>query len=1220
MKINYGITCFSLKSRWTRTFMRMKLLVMLMLVSVFQLSANVSGQNAEVSMTLQDVSLVEFFSEVKNQTEYDFLYNHDLVMAKERVSVEVNQHNLKELFDEVLHARGLDYEVDDHVIIISERVLPEQEMNQQQDKRQIKGTVVDDTKLPLPGVSVVVKGTTNGVSTDFDGNYSLEIPATGNVVLVYTFIGMEPQEITVTNQTTIDVVLTGSAEQLAEVVVTTGYQKIDRKLFTGSATALKAEDAKVAGVADVGRMLEGKVAGVSVQNVSGTFGAAPKIRVRGASSIYGDTKPLWVVDGVVLEDVVDISPDQLSSGDPSTLISSSVAGLNADDIENFQILKDASATALYGARAMNGVIVITTKKGRTGKSSIRVTSEFTMKMKPSYGDYDIMNSQDQMEMFREMERKGLLDHAGMMRSKDGGVYYKMYDLINSYENGSFGLANTPEARDNFLRRYERTNTDWFDVLFKNSLQQNHSVSFSGGSETSKFYVSTSWLNDEGWTIADKVDRYTVNMRGDFDVTDKLTVGLQTKGSIRQQKTPGTFNRTNDVVNGNYSREFDINPFSYALNTSRTIAPYDENGNLEYVRMNYAPFNILNEYKNNYINLDVLDLSIQSNIDYKFNKYLNYNFTGSLRYVKSSNEHIVKEGSNVVAAYNAGIDDPGISASNKYLWRDISQPNANPIGVLPYGGFYNKENNTMQNFYFRNMLNYNRIFDEIHSVNVMLGQELKYVDRQYDYFNGYGYQYNKGGVVFTDPNIIKSTNESGFSYFGMEQFRDRFVAAFANAAYSYKGKYTMNGTVRVDGSNRLGQSKSSRYLPTWNLSGKWNAKEEAFLYDVEWLSNLSFRGTYGLTASMGPANNASIVYRNTITTSPYESEKQNAMYSESLENSELTWEKQYETNIGFDMALFNRISISVDAYQRKGFDLIAYVKTSGIGGEGWKFANYADMTSKGIELSLGTKNIATDDFSWSSNLTFAYNKNEITKLKNQPIIYDLVKAEGGALEGGPVRGLYSIPFAGLSERGMPQFYDEDGNITSTVYFQDNAISHLKYEGSIDPKITGGFSNAFTYKNWKLNVFCTYQFGNKIRLYPSFHASYSDMDAITKDMKNRWFVPGDENITNIPVIPSKRILDEYGYELESTYNAYNYSDQRVAKGDFIRLKEVSLEYKVPNKFIEKLGLTNASVKAQGTNLFLLYSDSALNGQDPEFFGTGGVALPVPKQYTFSLKLGF
>lgn len=1215
MKKKFFQNTFTFFIRWMRMLRTMRNVIVLLILIGFQANASIFSQS-RINVELKNSSIENLIRIIEEQTDLGFLYDAAELREVKSITVVAKDETVENVLNKALENTGLGFEVEHKTILI--KALPAQNLGQQEQKT-ISGVVTDDGNLPLPGVSVVVKGTTNGVSTDFDGKYSMQIP-TGKVTLVFSFIGMQPKEVVVTNQTELDVVMAASTEQLAEVVVTTGYQKIDRKLFTGSATVLKAEEAKVAGVADVGRMLEGKVAGVSVQNVSGTFGAAPKIRVRGASSIYGDTKPLWVVDGVVLEDVVDVSPDQLSSGDAATLISSSVAGLNADDIESFQILKDASATALYGARAMNGVIVITTKKGHAGKNSIRVTSEFTMKMKPSYSNYDIMNSQDQMEMFMELEEKDWLAHADLMRSKNGGVFYKMYSLINTYEDGKYGLENTPEARANFLKRYERTNTDWFDILFRNSLQQNHSVSFSGGSEASRFYVSTSWLNDEGWTIADKVDRYTVNMRGDFDVTKKFSVGLQTKGSIRQQKTPGTFNRTNDVVNGDYSREFDINPFSYALNTSRTITPYDENGNMEYVRMNYAPFNILEEYKNNYIDLDVLDLSIQGDLSYKFNKHLDYKFTGSMRYVKSSNEHKVKEGSNVVAAYNAGVDDPVISKDNRYLWKDITDPDSRKISVLPNGGFYNKETNTMQNFYFRNMLNYNQIFDEVHSVNVMLGQELKYVNRKSDYFNGYGFQYNKGGVAFTDPNIIRSTNESGFPYFGMQEFRDRFVAAFANLAYSYMGKYTFNGTARVDGSNQLGQSKSSRYLPTWNLSGKWNAKEESFLTDVEWLSNLSFRGTYGLTASMGPANNATIVYRNTLTTTPYDSEKQNAMYIESLENSELTWEKQYETNLGFDMGLFNRISLSVDAYQRKGFDLIAWVRTSGIGGEGWKFANYADMTSKGIEFSLGTKNIETDDFNWTSNLTFAYNKNEITNLKNRPMIYDLVKAEGGALEGGPVRGLYSIPFAGLDELGLPQFYDENGNITKDVYFQDNAISHLKYEGSIDPKVTGGFSNVINYKNWKLNVFCSYQFGNKIRLYPSFHASYSDMDAVTKDMRDRWMVPGDEKYTNIPVIASKEIADKYGYELESTYNAYNFSDQRVAKGDFIRLKEVSLEYQVPKNFLSRIGLTSASLKAQGTNLFLLYSDKALNGQDPEFFGTGGVALPVPKQYTFSLKLGF
>lgn len=1177
------------------------------------------SQDAEVLIKKDEqLSIKQMFDLIKDQTGYKFVYESKEKWQSSTVKLRKGVISVKELLKKGLDIINCTYEFTENTIIVKRnKEFSNNQPVKAPELKILKGQVRDDIGDTLPGVSIVLDGTATGVATDIEGRYSIEIPAFGEQRLLFSFIGMKPQTVIYRGEKVIDIVMESDIEDLGEVVVT-GYQKTDRRLFTGSVTKVKAGEAKIDGVVDVGRMMEGKAAGVSVQNVSGTFGAAPKIRVRGASSIYGDTKPLWVIDGVVLEDVIDISPDQLSSGDVSTLISSSVAGINAEDIADFQILKDASATALYGARAMNGVIVITTKKGNSGKSSININSEFTMKSKPSYSDYDILNSQDQISVFREMERKGWLRHAEMMRSKDGGVYFQMYDAINSYKNGGYGLVNTPEARAEYLRKYEKANTDWFDLMFRNSLMQNHSVSLSGGSETAKYYVSTSFLKDDGWSIADKVERYTINTKGSFDITDKLSIGVSTKGSYREQRAPGTFNRTSDAVNGDYSREFDINPFSYALNRSRTIVPYEENGKYRYNRMNYAKFNILEEFDNNYIDLNVLDLSIQGDLEYKINKHLSYNFVGNIRYVKSTSEHQITEKSNVANAYRAA-DDATIEDANKYLWKDPNNPNERPLVVLPKGGFYNREDNMLVNFYLRNVFEYSNTFDEIHLVNGMLGQEVRSADRKATGFEGYGIQYDKGNTVFTDPNIIKKLTQSGFPYFALSNSRDRFVAFFANLAYSYAGKYTFNATARIDGSNRLGKSRDSRWLPTWNISARWNAKEEKFLADIDWISSLNIRGTYGLTASMGPATNSRAVFRSGITVAPFPDEVENGLKVASLMNSELTWEKQYEANLGIDLGLFsNRISISADIYKRNGFDLIAAIKTSGIGGELWKLANYADMESKGIEFSLNTKNLDLDDFSWSTNLTFAYNENEITKLYGQPSILSLTKPEGAATLGRAVRGLYSIPFAGLDNKGLPTYYDKNGALTKRIYFQDTDVEHLKYEGSVDPKITGGISNRLNYKNFSLNVFCTYQLGNVIRLYPSFHARYSDLDAMPKDMKNRWLMGGDEKKTNIPTILSKRMYESYGSSIESTYNAYNYSDQRVAKGDFVRLKEFSLSYALPKKWINQLGMQSASVKFSGTNLLLLYSDKALNGQDPEFFGTGGVALPVSRQYTLSLKL--
>jgi len=1089
-----------------------------------------------------------------------------------------------------------------------------------QQAYEISGIVKDTHGMPLPGVTVVIKGTTIGVSTDFDGKYTLNVASGKNVTLVFSLLGMETQEKAVSaTKKVVNVTLAEASEQLDEVVITSdGYRKIDRRLFTGAATKVKKEDL-LQGMPDVSRALEGKVAGVSVQNVSGTFGAAPKIRVRGASSIFGDTKPLWVVDGVVLEDVVDVSPDQLSSGDAATLIGSSVAGLNADDIESFQILKDASATALYGARAMNGVIVITTKKGKNGKINISYKGEQTLRAKPTYKNYNIMNSVDQMSVYRELESKGWLNHAEISKQSNGGVYKKMYDLINTYypSTGKFGLENTPEARAKFLQSYERNNTDWFGVLFKNSIIQNHSLSLSGGNDKGNFYFSTSFYNDEGWTLADDVSRFTVNAKANVKASDKLKIGFLTRGSIRQQTAPGTFKRSKNPVEGAYDRNFDINPFSFALNTSRVLKPYDDNGNYEYYRMNYAPFNIIEELENNQIEMDVLDLKVQGNLDYQITDDLDYSFVGSLRYVKSTQEHKITEKSNLANAYRAD-DTYEIASSNRFLFSDLANPNALPVVVLPKGGFYNRKDDLLFNYYFRNSLNWNKTYNDKHILNVLVGQELKYSNRENAFFDGVGYQYDRGGIPFIDYRFIQQQVQSGFSYYGMQEYRDRFLAYFSTASYSYDRKYTFNGTFRYDGSNLLGKSKSARWLPTWNVSGSWNAHEEDFLADSDVISYLTLRGTYGLTASMGPARNSSLILMNQISDRPYDSERESQMFIQSLENSELTWEKQFETNLGVDLGLYNnRINLSLDAYKRNGFDLIGNIRTSGIGGEFYKFANYADMESKGVEFTLGTKNIQGKNFSWNTNLTFAHNKNEITNLKSSPNVFDLVQSTGGALENYPVRGLFSIPFAGLNEDGIPTFINENGEVSTDVNFQSENTDFLKYEGPIDPKVTGGLTNTFKYKNFKLNAFISYQYGNKIRLHPSFKARYSDLDALPNEFKNRWVLPGDEKLTDVPVILSDRAYD---VNYERTYNAYNYSDARVADGSFVRMKQISLSYDFPKLVLDNLGLSNAQIRLQGSNLFLLYSDKKLNGQDPEFFRAGGVAMPVAKQYTMSLKIGF
>ncbi len=1087
-----------------------------------------------------------------------------------------------------------------------------------QDKTVSGNVTYSEDGSPVIGAYVYVEGTKIGAMTDLDGNFVIDrVPASAEYVIA-SFMGAKDARVRISQNMKIQ--LENDSEVLDEVVVT-GMQATDRRLFTGSTAKIDASEAKLDGLADVSRSLEGRVAGVSVQNVSGTFGTAPKIRVRGATSIYGSSKPLWVVDGVIMEDVVDVSADQLSSGDANTLISSAIAGLNSDDIESFDILKDGSATSIYGARAMAGVIVVTTKKGHAGSTRLNYTGEFTSRLKPMYRTFNIMNSQDQMGIYQELEQKGYLNYASLTNSSDSGVYGKMYQLIGQYNNttGQFGLPNTAEARANYLRAAEYRNTDWFDILFSNAIQQNHSVSASGGSDKGTYYASLSVMDDPGWTQQSSVRRYTANLNTTYRFREKVTFNLISNASYRQQRAPGTLGQATDVVSGEVKRDFDINPYSYALNTSRALDP-----DVFYTR-NYAPFNITHELENNYIDVNVTDFRIQGEVKYKPFKQLELSAIGAAKYTSTSQEHYILDNSNQALAYRE-MSTTTIRNANPYLYTDPDNPYALPISVMPDGGIYERNDNSMLGYDFRGTFNFNQTFNNTHIVNVFGGTEINSIERHGTWFRAWGLQYGMGETPNYDYRVFKRGSEENSNYYTMTNLHDRSAAFFMNGTYSYKGKYVLNGTARYEGTNKLGKSRSARWLPTWNISGAWNVHEENFMQDLyPAISHLSLKASYSLTADRGPSTvtNSAVVISSHTPWRPFASVRETALYIADLANTDLTYEKKKELNLGIETGfLDNRINFTADWYTRDNYDLIGVINTQGIGGQVEKMGNIATMKSDGLELSLTTTNIKTKDFNWTTNFIYSHSHNEVTNLKTTVRVIDLVTGNGFAQEGYPVRGIFSIPFVGLNEQGLPVFKDQDGNESvSGIYFQESDVEKLgflEYSGNADPTDVGSFGNIFEYKGFRLNVFMTYSFGNVIRLDPVFRNSYNDLDSMPKEFRNRWTVPGDEKYTTIPVIASTW-QNKQDSQLSYAYNAYNYSTERIARGDFIRMKEISLGYDFPKKWVEKISLNSLSLKLQATNLFLIYADKKLNGQDPEFFNTGGVAVPVPKQFTFTVKIG-
>lgn len=1210
----------------------------IMKISTFLMFAFVTGVQAKgiaqkVNLNLKNVKIEDALSAIGKQTKHRFLYSDDVTRGAKRISLNLKNVSLEDALQEVLSENNYSYKVIANTITINNNLVNHSEVKYEVLQNSISGTVKDKEGKPLSGASVTVKGTNTSVSTDENGQF--KINAGTNAVLLVRFVGFSPIEVPLKGKSVISITMNRTDQQLDVVnVVATGYQNLDRKLFTGASSKIDAKEVERAGVPDISRMLEGQVAGVSVQNVSGTFGAAPKIRVRGATSLTGDNKPLWVIDGVILDEAVNISNEALSTGDANTLLGSSVAGLNPDDIESITVLKDAAATAMYGAAAMNGVVVVNTKRGRDteGAVNFNYSSNFTTYIKPNYNQFDIMNSAEQMQLIIDMENKGYLNHSQVSRAPTGGVFNKMYNLMYDYnpKTDSYALRNDAPSRYQFLQRYANANTDWFDLLFKQSLVHDHSLSMSSGTSKSQTYASTSFMNDSGFTIGNSAKRFTANVRNNYKINDKLSTEFIFQSNIRDQQTPGTLNRVSDAVFGSYSRDFDINPYSYSLNTSRIITAFDENGDREFFNRDYAPFNILNELDNNYIKLKLMDIKVQAGITYKILPSLTYSANGMYRYYNSERQHIITEDANLSRAYRAN-GDLTINSGNRFLYADPDFPNTDKYVILPNGGFFNLANNNMVSYYMRHNLEYNQKWND-HTLNLFGTYELQYADKQNHDANGPGIEYGNGNLVMPTYRYYKYAIESGNLPFSMKYNYERKLAYAMRGAYNYKNKYSFNATARYDGSNKMGHSNVARWLPTWNVSGAWDIDQENFFNrENKILSSARIRGTYGLTANMGNATNSSAVFYNAVAYRPYESEKEGKINIDGLENSELTWEKMYEVNIGADLSfLNNRIDLNFDYYKRNIFDLIGPIRTSGIGGQFEKLGNYADMKGQGVDIQLGGYPFRNPDgFTWRTQFTFGFNKTEITKLDVTRNIWNLVSAEGGAKLGQPHRGLYSIDFDKLNGRGgYPTFIGTDGTPGTTYFWlQDIETDFLKYEGPVDPTIAGGYYNRLEYKNFNLSFLLKFAFGNKVRLQPSYSAAYLDMYNVSKDLINRFIDRGDEYLT---VIPST--LDGLAAEFDIknslgernsanyTYNAYNYSSERVAKGDYIRLSQISIGYHVPQKLVSRIKFRTAQFNLVGNNLWLLHSDKKLNGVDPEFYSNGGVALPVPKQVTLSVKLGF
>lgn len=1078
--------------------------------------------------------------------------------------------------------------------------------------RQVQGVVISsEDNMPLIGASVYIKAedlskdgnspTITGVITDIDGKFNISVPE-GVTRLFCSYVGHEVQELKlVPGKDQYEITLFPSAQMLDAVVVT-GYQTVERRKLTAAVGKLNISDETIGAVKSIDQALAGQIAGLSVTSTSGAPGAPAKIRIRGTSSLNGTQDPLWVLDGIPLEGT-DV-PQSNVLNDVSNIQQSSIAGLNPADIENITVLKDAAATAIYGARAANGVIVITTKKGKVGKPVINFSSKFTYMPTLSTNRLNMLNSQEKVDLELELLRSNFAygDNKGGVSKIISG-----YGLTDAYKKGGWS-ALTPEAQTD-ISRLRNTETDWGDILFRDAFNQEYSLSLSGGNERVTYYTSIGYYQENGNVKGVGLDRLNIVAKTSYKVNRMLKFGVSLFVNRRNNKT---------YLTDTYGL---VNPVYYSRKANPYYQPFDANGNYVYdfdVQNNSDTdlgFNIFEERKNTSNEETINALSSIFDAELRFNDKLKFTTQLGLQLDKASKEQIADKES-----FSMRI----IRKNSKY-WDSASQSNKY---FIPDGGVHKAYENTNSQITWKAMGEYRDSFNDIHELEVMVGTELRKTWYETLFSAGYGFDRQ---TLTTKPVVFPDEDRARQFPLHQKTYKENaYVSFFSTASYSLMNRYTFGGSIRFDGSDLFGVDKKYRYLPLYSVSGLWRLSNEPFMQGTrKWMDNLAFRVSYGIQGNIDK-NTSPFLLGKYIVDNILPGGSEHMIDINSAPNKKLRWEKTQSVNVGLDFSVLNQaLNLSVDYYYRKGTDLIGkqmlpletgFVSTN---------INWASMVNKGVEVSLSTRNVATKNFSWYTNLNFAYNNNKVLR----EAIPEAQTIPGR--EGYPVDAIFAIKTAGLDEEGYPLFYDKEREkvtLKELYRLQDpfglgftvnsdvtpaEERSFYSYIGSQDTPYTGGLINTFSYKNWELTANLSFNLGGYVRTTPSYNfINFDRGQNVNSDILDRW-TPENTDGRLPALITSEKRADEY-YWYDQKSEIYKNLDIWVKKLNYFRLQNLRLGYRLPEKMTKSLGMGSASVAIEGRNL-LVFGSSYKNFLDPESM-YNPYAPPIPKSITFSLNLNF
>lgn len=1136
----------------------MKLCIVIMTVFCMSVAANTYSQQQRISLDKKNVKVVDLFKEIQKRADLYFIFNTDDIKKLGKVTVAVKDKTVESVLKKVLADSNLKYDFEENVIVIR----PTVRMESGQQVQKIKGVVKDKDGNPIPGVSVVIKGTQTGVTSDVDGKFNIEIVPMDNITLVFSFVGMKSKEVKFTGKD-LSVVLEEDTAELEEVVVT-GYQEIKKDRMTGSVKTITANSIRNKGVTSMDEVLEGSIAGIT-SIASGRPGEDAQITIRGVNSLSGSTAPIWIVDGMPLQgEIPNITVGANSL--QNTILTSGIGNISPDDIKSITVLKDAAATAIYGSRAANGVIVVETKTGHTGKTFFNFTANYSLTEKPK-SNVRMMNTAEKIQYEKLLYNDfNSSSHLG-----------RVFDIE---DNVRYGRMSRQEA-DAAISDLANIQTDWFDEIFRTAMSQQYNFSMSGGDEKTQYYASANWSSEKGTVPNNKYDKMGINLKLTHNPNKKARITLGLTSTIRKDRSTAS----------------NVNPLQYAMYANTYEKPYNEDGSYAYdlsynirdsrIRegLAWGKFNILHDLNNNTNTSRYLNAVASLKFEYNIIPGLMFTSHGVINY--NSNHNTTAE---LPGTYTNFINN--WNTYNEELTHDKVE------------GSLKESTGRSDGYTFRNTLQYNKEFDGVHYVNVFVGQEIS--QRKTNNFFNYSPVFDNIHYIIGFPDLtgtsVKPKDLKFNDLGGTGMYEEKSSSFFANASYSYMDKYVVSGAIRYDGSDIIGNK--NQFSPLWNVAFRWNMHKEDFLKSYSFIDVLSLRGGYGYTGSIDKNALPFLIlkYQNKI------------KYDDSLvptsfdfPNPNIKWQRKKDRNIGMELAMFGRrVEMDINYYNNLTEDVLDSRRLAYSSGRNIVVENVASIINKGWEIELSTTNIRTKDFTWITRFNIALNDNKI-KAAYYKSLDDVPNSVRHAfVEGYPVNAWYGYKFADIDKNtGETLVYTGIGDKTFNMDRTGNVTLNLtppsiSYLGDKYPPVVGGFSSTFSYKRFILSANMEFKTGHKVNSFNTITAFNSKNRYVTDQY--RWRQVGD--ITNVP----KAKLSS------NAYGKYMY-DVKLERGDYMRLNLMSLGYNVDPKLLNTLGLKSARLSATARNLFTL---TKYRGIDPSLMGEFGY--PNSRRYTVTLNLGF